>query len=59
LAETRLRSRQLGDHSCRVLRELDYGEAEIQRLDSRAARWIAADAIKEPESEAVQARLAA
>ena len=31
---------------------------EIQRLDSKAARWIAADAIRELESEAVQARLA-
>jgi len=31
---------------------------EIQRIDSKAARWIAADAIRELESEAVQARLA-
>jgi 3-methyladenine DNA glycosylase AlkD len=30
---------------------------EIQQLDSRAARWIAADAIRELESEAVQQRL--
>ena len=30
---------------------------EIQRLDSKVARWIAADAIKELESEAVQKRL--
>jgi len=30
---------------------------EIQRLDSRAARWIAADAIRELESKAVQSRL--
>ena len=30
---------------------------EIQRLDSKAARWIATDAIKELESEAVQRRL--
>jgi 3-methyladenine DNA glycosylase AlkD len=30
---------------------------EIQQLDSKAARWIAADAIRELESEAVQARL--
>lgn len=30
---------------------------EIKRLDSRAARWIAADAIRELESEAVQSRL--
>lgn len=30
---------------------------EIQRLDSKAARWIAADAIRELESDAVQNRL--
>jgi 3-methyladenine DNA glycosylase AlkD len=30
---------------------------EIQRLDSKAARWIAADAIRELEGQAVQARL--
>ena len=30
---------------------------EIQQLDSRTARWIAADAIRELESEAVQNRL--
>jgi len=30
---------------------------EIQRIDSRAARWIASNAIKELESEAVQRRL--
>jgi len=30
---------------------------EIQRIDSKAARWIAADTIRELESEAVQRRL--
>ncbi len=30
---------------------------EIQKLDSKAARWVAADAIRELESEAVLARL--
>jgi 3-methyladenine DNA glycosylase AlkD len=30
---------------------------EMQRLDSKAARWIAADAIRELESDAVQGRL--
>ncbi|MDH5702605.1 MAG: DNA alkylation repair protein [Aigarchaeota archaeon] len=30
---------------------------EIQRIDSKAARWIASDAIKELESDAVQRRL--
>jgi 3-methyladenine DNA glycosylase AlkD len=31
---------------------------EIQKIDSKAARWIAADAIRELNSEAVQRRLA-
>ena len=30
---------------------------EIQRLDSKAARWIASDAIRELESDAIQNRL--
>jgi 3-methyladenine DNA glycosylase AlkD len=30
---------------------------EIQKIDSKSARWIAANAIKELESEAVQRRL--
>jgi 3-methyladenine DNA glycosylase AlkD len=30
---------------------------EIQRLDSKAARWIAADAIRELESDSIQNRL--
>ena len=30
---------------------------EIQRLDSKAARWIASDTIRELESDAVQRRL--
>lgn len=44
-------------------RNLNLNEAaintarEIQRLGSKAARWIAADAIRELESEAVQIRL--
>ena len=30
---------------------------EIQRLDSKTARWIASDALRELDSEAVQKRL--
>jgi len=30
---------------------------EIKRLDSKAARWVAADAIRELESESIQKRL--
>jgi 3-methyladenine DNA glycosylase AlkD len=44
-------------------RNLNLNEAaistakEIQRLESKAARWIAADAIRELESDAIQSRL--
>jgi 3-methyladenine DNA glycosylase AlkD len=44
-------------------RNLNLNEAaintakEIQRLDSKAARWIASDAIRELESESIQKRL--
>jgi 3-methyladenine DNA glycosylase AlkD len=44
-------------------RNLNLNEAainaakEIKRLDSKAARWIAADAIRELESDAIQRRL--
>jgi 3-methyladenine DNA glycosylase AlkD len=44
-------------------RDLNLNEAainaakEIQRLDSKAARWIAADALRELKSDAVQNRL--
>lgn len=44
-------------------RSLNLNEAaintakEIQKLDSKAARWVASDAIRELESEAVRARL--
>jgi len=46
-------------------RNLDLNQAaintarEIQRLDSKAARWVASDAIRELESEAIQSRLGA
>jgi len=44
-------------------RNLDLNEAaintakEIKRLDSKAARWVASDAIRELESDAIQSRL--
>ena len=44
-------------------RNLNLNEAainaakEIKRLDSKAARWIASDAIRELESDAIQSRL--
>ena len=44
-------------------RNLNLNEAaintarEIQRLDSKAARWVASDALRELQSEAIQVRL--
>jgi 3-methyladenine DNA glycosylase AlkD len=44
-------------------RNLNLNEAaintakEIRRVDSKAARWVAADAIRELESDAIQSRL--
>ena len=45
------RSPHLNEHAIRVARNL-------QALDSRSARWIAADALRELRSERVQQRLA-
>lgn len=49
--------RNIGKRNPRLNRESIAVAREIQRLDSRAARWIAADAIRELESQSVQARL--
>ncbi|MBM4444318.1 MAG: DNA alkylation repair protein [Chloroflexi bacterium] len=49
--------RNIGKRNPRLNRESIAVAREIQRLDSRAARWIAADAIRELEGQAVQARL--
>jgi 3-methyladenine DNA glycosylase AlkD len=49
--------RNLGKRNRNLNRAAIEVTKEIQRLDSKAARWIAADAIKELESEAVQRRL--
>ena len=49
--------RQIGKRNRRLNRAaIKAGEA-IQRLDSRSARWIAADALRELRSQAVQRRL--
>src|SRR5580704_1314834 len=49
--------RNIGKRNLR-LNEAAIGSAErIRQQDSRAARWIAADALRELKSEAVQARL--
>ncbi len=49
--------RQIGKRN-RHLNERAIATArEIQRIDNKAARWIAADALRELTGEAVQARL--
>ena len=49
--------RQIGKRNARLNGLAVKTAAEIQKLQSRSARWIAADAIRELESEAVQRRL--
>jgi 3-methyladenine DNA glycosylase AlkD len=49
--------RQIGKRNLKLNRAAIAAAREIQRIDSRAARWIAADALRELQSTAVQARL--
>jgi 3-methyladenine DNA glycosylase AlkD len=49
--------RNIGKRNVRLNEAAMSTAKEIQRLDSKAARWIAADAIRELESDAVQSRL--
>jgi 3-methyladenine DNA glycosylase AlkD len=49
--------RQIGKRNARLNRLALKTAGEIQKLHSESARWIAADAIRELESEAVQRRL--
>jgi 3-methyladenine DNA glycosylase AlkD len=49
--------RNIGKRNVRLNREAIHAAERIRRQDSRAARWIAADALRELRSEAVQARL--
>jgi 3-methyladenine DNA glycosylase AlkD len=49
--------RNIGKRNLNLNRVAINAAREIQRLDSKAARWIAADAIRELESEAVQSKL--
>jgi 3-methyladenine DNA glycosylase AlkD len=49
--------RNIGKRNVRLNEAAISTAKEIQRLDSKAARWIAADAIRELESDAVQTRL--
>src|SRR5215469_1789678 len=49
--------RNIGKRNLRLNREAIQSAERIQRQGSRAARWIAADALRELRSAAVQARL--
>ena len=49
--------RQIGKRNLKLNRSAIETCKEIQKLDSRPARWIAADALREITSPAVQARL--
>src|SRR5262249_51586791 len=49
--------RQIGKRNLNLNRAAIREAQRIQVLDSRAARWIAADALRELQSEAVQRRL--
>ena len=50
--------RQIGKRNLRLNREAIRTAARIRKRDSSAARWTAADALRELRSDAVQARLA-
>jgi len=49
--------RQIGKRNRALNRAAIAAAREIRRIDSRSARWIAADALRELQSEAVQRRL--
>jgi len=49
--------RNIGKRDLNLNRAAINAAKEIQQLDSKAARWIAADAVRELESDAIQSRL--
>ena len=49
--------RQIGKRNANLNQMAVSTAEEIQQIDSKSARWIAADAIRELTSEAVQRRL--
>jgi 3-methyladenine DNA glycosylase AlkD len=49
--------RNIGKRNLNLNRAAINAAKEIQRLDSKTARWIAADAIRELESDIIQSRL--
>jgi 3-methyladenine DNA glycosylase AlkD len=50
--------RQIGKRNLRLNRKAIATAHRIERIDSRAARWIAADALRELQGEPVRERLA-
>ncbi len=51
--------RQIGKRNPALNRKAIETAREIQRMDSRSARWIASDALRELTGQAVQERLLA
>ena len=51
--------RSIGKRNAALNAEAIACAQRLRTLDSRAARWVAADALRELQSDAVQARLAA
>jgi len=49
--------RNIGKRNIKLNEAAINAAKEIQRLDSKAARWVATDAIRELESESIQKRL--
>jgi 3-methyladenine DNA glycosylase AlkD len=49
--------RQIGKRSSGLNSQAVRTAEQIERIDSRAARWVARDALRELRSDAVQARL--
>ena len=49
--------RNIGKRNLKLNQAAINAAKEIQRLDSKTARWIAADAIRELESDAIQSKL--
>jgi len=49
--------RNIGKRNLRLNQSALAAAREISRMDTKAARWIASDAIRELESEAIQSRL--
>jgi hypothetical protein len=49
--------RQIGKRNLNLNKKAIETAKEIQRIDSRSAKWVASDAIRELTSEAVQERV--